>query len=349
MFVSVSNKKLVRYYLPAFPIIDVFAAAGLLWLLDRLLALFRGQMAVEIGRYTAPLLIGIILLGQGWLALSHYPYYLTYHNPLTGGTPGAARIMTIVGWGEGLNEAAAFLNRQPNAESLQVVTERFCSMLRPFFVGQTFCLNSSVGGILQADYLVYYYNVVQRDFQSPDQWRYLSNHYLPRHRVTLHGVVYVSIYRNPIEHSVNRKANSRPNALTAFGYNLSPTGRLTLFWQNQGLNGGRLLVGLAPSRGVYPVGGGVASKPRYWVPCTPDPQFLTELDSPKTIIESHCLLAGPNLSPGLYDVQLAVSSDAEVTPIESSRLAVLQVNSNGQFENVDLIQAAQLIENDLAN
>jgi hypothetical protein len=124
---------------------------------------------------------------------------------------------------------------------------------------------------------------------------------------------------------------------------------LTLFWQNQGLNGRRLLVGLAPSPGVYPVGGGVASKQRHWVSCTPDSHFVAELDTPKTIIESHCLLAGANLSPGLYDAQLAVGSDAEVTPIESSRLAVLQVSSNGQFENVDLIQAAQLTENDLAN
>lgn len=337
LFVSISNKKLVRYYLPAFPIIDIFVAFGLLWLSDKMAMVWRGDIQNKIDRFAIIALSGIILLVQGWLVVNTYPYYLTYYNPLFGGAPGAAKRMTIIGWGEGLNEAAAFLNRQPQAESLQVVTERFCSMVRPFFVGQVSCLNSSVGGILRADYLVYYYNVVQRNLQWPEQWNYLARHYQPAYRVQVQGLDYVSVYRNPVQHPVDQKANSLPGVLTTFGYNLSSEGQLTIIWQNLGMEQRKLLVGLAPTSGVYPAEGGPAPGARRWVICAPAPDFAAERDTPKAIIESHCPLSDLELSPGLYDVQLAIGHDADIEPIESSRPAVLRVDENGFFKGVELV------------
>ncbi len=330
LFVAVSNKKMVRYFLPAFPVIDVFVALGLLWWLDR-----RWFNPGPV-RYRGVLLLSsIILLVQGWLVVSHYPYYLTYHNPLFGGVPGAARLMTILGWGEGLNEAAAYLNEQPEAESLQVVTERFCSMLQPFFVGKVSCLNSSLGGIMRADYMVYYYNLVQRQLAWPEQWHYFARHHAPVHRVTLHGLDYVLIYRNPIQHQVDRKANHLAGVLTAFGYNLSD-GQLTLFWQNLRPGQRQLLVGLAPTSGVYPVGAPAVSGERQWVACSPAPAFASEMDTPKAIIESLCPLASIDLPAGLYDLQLALGDDSAITPIESSLLAVVLIDAEGHFEHVQL-------------
>lgn len=346
LFVSIPEKKMLRYFLPAFPIINVFAAAGLLWLLDGLVAPLRSRLGVKkIRQYATLLLAGLILVGQGWLAASHYPYYLTYYNPLTGGMPGAARLMTIIGWGEGANEAAAFLNQQPQAEELKVVTERYCRTVRPFFVGHVFCLNSSAGGVLQADYLVYYYNVVQRKLEWPKQWRYLAQHYQPAYVVRVQGLDYVTVYRNPIQHLVDKEANSLPDVLKTFGYNLSPEGQLTVIWQNLGMEQQKLLVGLAATSGVYPAEGGATPGERRWVVCAPAPDFMAERNT-QAIIESHCPLTEAGLSPGLYDAQLAVGNGAKITPIESSRLAVLHVDSEGRFENVDLIQAAQLMEAD---
>jgi hypothetical protein len=338
LFLSVPDKKLVRYFLPAFPIIDLFVALGLFWLLDRL-KLFSNK---GISHRGVILLAGVILLGQGWLVWNHFPYYLTYHNPLLVGPVGAARLMTIIGWGEGLNEAADYLNQQPEAESLQVVAERFCTMFRPFFKGKVSCLNSSVGGIMHADYLVYYYNLIQRDLQWPEQWQYFQQHHSPVHRVTLHGLDYVLIYRNPIQHHVDREANSLPRAFTAFGYNLSADGQLTLFWQNSGLGQRQLLVGLAVTQGVYPVNGAVVSDvERQWLLCTPTPAFTVPANTPKAIVESVCPLNTANLSAGLYDLQLAVRDGPTLTPVKSSRLAVLLVDQNGRFEHINLVEAFQ--------
>ena len=131
VFETLSNKKMVRYFLPAFPVIDIFVAMGLLWLADRLARLTRRE---TIQRWALPALGGLVLLGQGWLVWDNYPYYFTYYNPLLGGAPGAAQVMDV-GWGEGLNEAAAYLSRQPGGELLQVTSD-YPSTLSPFFAGE---------------------------------------------------------------------------------------------------------------------------------------------------------------------------------------------------------------------
>ncbi|MCB9100698.1 MAG: glycosyltransferase family 39 protein [Anaerolineales bacterium] len=359
VFVSLSGKKLVRYFLPAFPILDVFAAMGLLWLLGGITigvvkavswlnrpknelidhreeAKRKGFLMANNGLAWA--LMAIIILAQSGWSLSNYPYYLTYHNPLFGGTSGAAKIMTIIGWGEGLNEAAAYLNQQPDAKSLHVLNERSCTQLRPFFVGQVSCLNSSLGGILQADYVVYYYNVLQRNMAWPEQQVYFEEHQTPVHRVTMQGLDYVVIYRNPIEHRVDRKANSAAGWLTTFGYNLRPNGQLTLFWQNNGLNKSPLLVGLAPTSGVYPSdSNAVKAQARSWLTCRPKSEFTLSLTTAKAIIESTCTLKSLDLAPGLYDIQLAIGNASGVHPIKTSLLAVIQLGPGGTFEPVDLI------------
>jgi hypothetical protein len=317
--------------------LDLFAAGGLIWLVSRLTGLF--VTAQRLRSAAVGLLVGLILLGQGWLALRHYPYYLTYHNPLFGGPPVAARLMTVIGWGEGLHEAAEYLNQQPEAESLQVVAERFCSMLRPFFVGEVSCLNSSLGGLMQADYMVYYYNLIQRDLAWPNQWRYFERHQTPVHRVNLQGLDYVRIYRNPIRHQIDRETNRRPGRFTALGYNLSPAGHLTLFWQNRSDERQPLMVGIAPTAGVYPVGGPATSPTgsRQWVVCTLDQAFAPEAQTPGSILESDCPLDSVKLPPGLYDLQLGLAGGNTVRPIQSSRLGVVQIDRSGDFKPVKLV------------
>lgn len=335
VFVTAADKKLVRYFLPAFPIMDVFATLGLFWLLNRLARLSHRKI---INRWSTVLVSGAILLSQGWLVLAHYPYYFTYYNPLLGGVRGAVRVMTLEGWGEGLNEAAAYLNQKPEAGSLRVVVEMWCTTFNPFFAGRVNCLNSNAGGILRADYLVYYYNVIQRDLQWLEQWRYFEKHYLPEHRVTLHGLDYVLIFRNPIQHQIDRKANSLPGIFTVFGYNLGSDGRLTLFWQNRGVDRQPLLVGLAASKGAYSVDRLVANPAaqRYWLTCPPLPAFEEELRVPKAIIESECSLSTLKLPPGLYDVQLGLNDGSTTSPLATSLLGVILVNAKGEFLPVEL-------------
>lgn len=330
LFVTAADKKLVRYSLPAFPIIDIFAVMGLFWLLGRLTRLNH--------RWRMVLVSGAILLSQGWLVLAHYPYYFTYYNPMLGGAQGAAQVMTLEGWGEGLNEAAAYLNQKPDAESLRVVVEMWCTTFNPFFAGRVNCLNSSVGGILRADYLVYYYNVIQRNLQWMEQWRYFEKHYSPERRVTLHGQDYVLIFHNPVDHQVDRKANSLPGIFTTFGYNLTPEGQLTLFWQNLGLGRHMLSVGLAATQGAYSTDRLVAnaSVRRYWLACPPSPAFEEELKVRKAIIESQCSLTIAKLPPGLYDVQLGLRDNLGTSPLANSLLGVILIKADGEFLPVEL-------------
>lgn len=360
-FVTWSDKKMVRYFLPAFPVIDLFLAWGLLgglmkvvhWLSglagnSRRSSAAREEVLVDpvqtrLTRFSPKLtlLIALFVIAvQGWAIIQNYPYYLTYHNPLVGGLRGAAQMMTVIGWGEGLEQAGQFLEQQPQAASLTVVAERTCSMLRPFFSGQVNCLNSTTGGLLRADYYVYYVNVTQRQLPWPEQWRYFAEHQQPVHRVRLHGLDYVLIYRNPIEHQVDRKTQRLAQALTVFGYNLLEEGQLTLFWQNEGLGQPPLWLGLAPSNGIFPTNRSTPPESRRWVKCRPGAEFIAELSSAGAILESHCPLEALALSPGLYDLQVGIGQRDELLAVGNSRLAVIQIDPERAYRPVELADPA---------
>lgn len=336
LFETASSKKMVRYFLPAFPVIDVFAALGMLWLWDKLTRLIHNQ---TLHRWGIALLSGVVLLAQGWLVLDNYPYYFTYYNPLLGGAPGAASLIGI-GWGEGMNEAAAYLNQHPGAESLQVAADYHLTLI-PFFVGEADELSNQVGEVFEADYLVFYRHQLQRHLQDMNLWHYFDKHSAPVHRVTLQGLDYALVYRNPIEHHISWQDNSLPGLFTTLGYNLATDGTLTLFWQNLGLEEQQeIWAGLAPATG---------GKTR-WAACTPAPAYATETYIPGTILESLCPLGEAVPPSGFYDLRLGVSDSTAISPIEfpAGRL-VLSVDSAGHFAHVDRATALELLtEWDLA-
>jgi hypothetical protein len=71
-------------------------------------------------------------------AMSNYPYYYTYNNPL---------MTTMLGYspasdyGEGFEQAALYLSRKPGAESLKVLSFRARGPFSYFFPGETIILN----------------------------------------------------------------------------------------------------------------------------------------------------------------------------------------------------------------
>jgi hypothetical protein len=92
-------KKADRYLLPIWTPLLVLAGVGL------------GRAAAAAGRKRGLALAGLgVAIGGQLLWLPPLaPYALAYYNPLTGGAP-AARQAIPVGWGEGLERAAAALN-----------------------------------------------------------------------------------------------------------------------------------------------------------------------------------------------------------------------------------------------
>ncbi len=113
------------------------------------------------------ILAGVVGLHSLFTAL-HYPYYLTYFNPLAGGSLTAPWAM-IIGWGEGLDQAAAWLNAQPDAEKLRIVSWYHDGPLSYFT--QTEPVGVRYGSSLswlENDFVVLYINQIQRDIPSAE-------------------------------------------------------------------------------------------------------------------------------------------------------------------------------------
>ena len=180
-------KKFDRYLLPAFPVLDLVAAVGIVALL-RWLARWR-KMGERAGRAVLVAGIAIAVLAQAAGTLPHHPYYLTYYNPLLGGGRRAVQSITV-GWGEGLDQAVRYLNQQPDAEELEVAAWGVAGVA-PLLQGHVHVLDER--SAILADYVVL--NVGDVQFGSPYVFDYYGQAE-PEHVVRLHGVEYAWVYRN---------------------------------------------------------------------------------------------------------------------------------------------------------
>jgi hypothetical protein len=237
-----------------------------------------------------------------------------------------------MGWGEGLNEAADFLNRQPDIKSSHVAAEGACQMINPFLIGNVSCLDSSAEDSMVADYVIYYYTISQRNLCDPAQRDYYSLHQQPIHRVTLHDLDYVRIYRNPIQNRIDREANSLSQVFRTFGYNLTADGQLSLFWQNLRFSQFNHIVDLVPIGGETPAKRTALEVQSRWAECRIKPEFVADMKKPKAIIESLCPLSAAVLRPGFYQAKLAIQDKSGIVPLESCQLGVLKVDADGRFE-----------------
>ncbi len=199
---SLFAAKLDRYMLPLIPGLALLSAAGI-WAGGRWLG-ERGT-AVRIGRWGRlsrpglifPALLSLVLLLQFLVVLPHAPYYLTYFNPLLGG-PARAQGVLMVGNGELLDQAAAWLNEQA-APSERLVSVSYRSAFWSYYDGPAVELFPEPGATsppwASADYVVLYISHVQRDV-PPEAMRYFLPQE-PLHVVSAHGVDYARIYRGP--------------------------------------------------------------------------------------------------------------------------------------------------------
>jgi hypothetical protein len=173
---TLGAKKLDRYMVPMIPLLGILGGLGL-WLVGSALA-----ARVRMLTFALPAILLVQPL-QWWMA---QPYPLSYYNPLLGGGPTAERLM-LVGWGEGLDQAAAYLNAQPDAAQSTVavfypLTVNFQALLRGTAVNQ--------GGDNPTTFVVDYVNARQRR-QTPRQ--VIGRE--PDHIVRINGIDYARIYR----------------------------------------------------------------------------------------------------------------------------------------------------------
>jgi 4-amino-4-deoxy-L-arabinose transferase-like glycosyltransferase len=204
LFITLGEKKQDRYLLPIYPILTAMAAVGLVRLVQGLTR--RTTEHLVIARAAFPLLLVVILIFQGSLIVVYHPYYFTYYNPLLGGIRGAQSMVTI-GWGEGLDLAADYLNGKPNAERLRVATW-YHSTFAPFFKGEAVGYSKEKGKALSGDYVLFYINQLQRRFPDEELFRYFEQRYQPEAVISLHGIPYVVIYPGPgMQHYVEDRVD----------------------------------------------------------------------------------------------------------------------------------------------
>ena len=186
LFLSLAGKKLDRYTLPAFPALDLLAGFGL-WTLASWLTPYVRQRGIGV-RVQRALVVGatlLLVIGQALPLAVVAPYALAYYNPLVGGGPAAGRVL-LVGWGEGLDQVAAYLNAQPNPER-QLIAIYFPLELN--FQGMVAGTVTQYGDARPIDYVVDYVNAAQRG-HTPADVRGLA----PAREVVINGVVYARVF-----------------------------------------------------------------------------------------------------------------------------------------------------------
>jgi len=189
-FMALGDKMFDRYLVPVYPALEILAAVGIWWVVDGV----RHRLGGAYGRLLSPLPIALVAFAiQLVITLPHYPHYLTYYNPLLGGIHVAKKIL-LVGWGEGYEQAAAYLNAKPNAEELQVNMPAF-PVFAPQFDGSTLSMEQySDWG---SDYVMFYLAHVQRQRYGKLMTKYLYNPRVAPEKVfSLHGVDYIWLYQN---------------------------------------------------------------------------------------------------------------------------------------------------------
>jgi hypothetical protein len=174
--ISLSSQKYDRYLLPAWLALLMLAGwgwAGLLeWLVGRIER--RGDRYRQVA---AGVVLSLILLAcQGAGAAQAYPYYYSYYNPLLGGLNRAAQVL-MVGWGEGLDQAGLDLDALPNAARLRVMSWYADGCFSYFFRGRTVGMdtNTTLADVKQMDYVVVYYQQLQRQEPSKEILDYLAD------------------------------------------------------------------------------------------------------------------------------------------------------------------------------
>jgi len=187
-FMTLGQKKFDRYLLPVFPFVHTIATVGLLGAGDWLLShwrVARPQQSLALASSA------LILILSAATVLPHAPYYLTYYNPLLGGVHAAVKTL-LVGWGEGVDLAAAYLNTLPDIESKQA-SARALPPFAPLFNGHA--THEDNYDAATTHYVVIYLNEVQRRL-SPNRLERYYDSAEPLYTGQIKGIDYVWVYEN---------------------------------------------------------------------------------------------------------------------------------------------------------
>jgi hypothetical protein len=184
-FMTLGSKKFDRYLIPVYPALHLVSAAGWVGLARRFTEPARKALLLV-------LILGMLIAWQFLSLRSVAPYYLSYYNPVLGGSRRAPLVMQI-GWGEGLDAAGRYLSAKPGSRDLIVATW-YPSALKYYFDGEEITLKANLtpAAIQAADYAVVYINQWQRAVPSAFLDEFATRD--PEHIIEINGLEYVRIY-----------------------------------------------------------------------------------------------------------------------------------------------------------
>jgi hypothetical protein len=147
--------------------------------------------------------LSLLLVIQVWSAISYFPYYFTYRNPITYSL-GVNSDFPQFPYGEGLEFAAQYLAELPDAKdsTALVYYSRGCfsyyypgtsTSFRPYYIDGEHA-SDLLNYVQSADYLVVYYaNQGQLDKYGP--YLDILSRVEPIHVIWMNGYEYVRIYK----------------------------------------------------------------------------------------------------------------------------------------------------------
>jgi hypothetical protein len=205
--VSLVDKRNPRYIIPAYSVLVQLAGFGLLsatlWIYEIKKKWVKGLLFI--------LVTASIIFFQIIPVISSYPYFFSYYSPLMGGSRKAG-ISRFVGSGEGLDEAARYLNTKKDANNLTAMSWYGSGCFSYFFSGTTIIIPTGIGddyiydNVGKADYLVVYNNQWHRQI-PPRLFNALAT-INPEKTIWINDIEYVRIYdvaKLPSSYSINIK------------------------------------------------------------------------------------------------------------------------------------------------
>jgi Dolichyl-phosphate-mannose-protein mannosyltransferase len=194
VFITLSKKVADRYQIPVLPALCILAALGWYALLERLGAWFGRRFPGAPASLFVPLVGGIVVFWQLLGVLQTAPYYMNYYDPLLGGDRAAPGVM-MIGRGEGLDQAARYLNSLPDARRLRVFAWYATGSFSYYFKGKTWSIeqNTTLNDLLNADYVVIYIHQWQRQLPSKEVLDFFAQ-LTPVHVARIGNLDYVQVY-----------------------------------------------------------------------------------------------------------------------------------------------------------
>jgi hypothetical protein len=237
---SFFEKKLDRYLVVIFPMVTILSGYGLVqagsWLLGRLIQ-HREQAALGMHmRMGIVAFVGLIAVGN---AAYWHPYGVSYFNQALGGIQMGVQTV-LIGEGEGLGDAARWLNAQPDITGV-TVTSTMIHTLQAFLRNGAQAVSAEDGNLNDATgYVLIYIRHMQRwGSDPPPPYDQFLHKIAPVHVVKVHGVDYARIYQVP-PHVAKPVQVDFGSAIQLYGYTLDTTDiratgvmSLTVAWKAQ--------------------------------------------------------------------------------------------------------------------